>query len=75
MNKKEIIRKKKMLIGKLKADRIRNRAKINCFSQVLSFIEDENNCIKKLKKYCETEISYNVIKNQNIEISVRSFFK
>ena len=48
MNKKEDeFKKRKCYIGKLKADRIRNKAKINCFSQVLSFIEDENNCIER----------------------------
>jgi hypothetical protein len=74
MNKAELIQEKRSYLGSLKAMKIKNKVRNECFSEILSLMEDEDNFVEAIKDYCKEQISSNTKENETIEEEMGSVF-
>ena len=74
----EKIQEKRSYLGKLKARKIKNKVRNECFSEILSLVEEEYIITSGfgivIENYCKKQISYNTKENENIEEEMGSVF-
>ena len=74
----EKIQEKRSYLGRLKVRKTKNKVRNECFSEILSLVEEEYIITSGfgivIENYCKKQISYNTKENENIEEEMGSVF-
>jgi hypothetical protein len=70
IDQEELIHKKRSYLGILKARKIKNKVRTECFLEILSLIKD----VETIERFCKEQISLHTEENENIEEEMGSVF-